>query len=295
MWLEERRVRRPLFEQEVPEGRERGEEGKKEEKGGFCGRDRVRPRPRLYRSRPSEAQAGLGPVLWEPEGWGPEGWRFFFPSPAPKFRAFFLSLGVSSCLFFSLWGSSRVYFSLSGDLLVEFWWCFGRPGPSNVRVFALGLSCESPSAACRPPGLGLAVRAGTFDRCRGRRGCMSLEPWGMRACFDSTTVTEHVLLDICFVVSPSRIIVNVICSILTHSRNTCQGTVHVQLCSLRVSRRVCIRHTLFQSVHSSDLGPHVRLFKQDHVEPSLLFFGEGGVSFFFWHFLYVEHFIFLNK
>ena len=99
---------------------------------------------------------------------------------------------------------------------------------------------------------------GTFDRCRGRRGSMSLEPWGMRACFDSTAVTGDVLLDICFVVSPSRIIVDVICSVLTYSRNTCQGTVHVQLCSLRVSRRVCIRHKLFQSVHSSDLGPHMR-------------------------------------
>ena len=43
--LEERRVRRPLFEQEVPEGRGRGEEGKEEEKDGCCGRDRVGPRP----------------------------------------------------------------------------------------------------------------------------------------------------------------------------------------------------------------------------------------------------------
>ena len=53
--------------------------------------------------------------------------------------SFFLSLGVSS----------RVFFSLSRGLLVEFWWCFGLPGPSNVRVFALGLSCESPR---RPAG-----------------------------------------------------------------------------------------------------------------------------------------------
>ena len=41
------------------------------------------------------------------------------------------------------------FFSLFGGLLVEFWWCFGLPGPSNVRVFELGLSCEPP-AACRP-------------------------------------------------------------------------------------------------------------------------------------------------
>ena len=32
---------------------------------------------------------------------------------------------------------------------MEFWWCCGRPGPSNVRVFALGLSCDSPR---RPAG-----------------------------------------------------------------------------------------------------------------------------------------------
>ena len=34
--------------------------------------------------------------------------------------------------------------------------------------------------------------------------------------FDSTTVTGHVLPDICFMVSPSCIIVIVICSVLTH-------------------------------------------------------------------------------
>ena len=36
------------------------------------------------------------------------------------------------------------------------------------------------------------------------------------ACCDSTTVTERVPPDNCFVVSPSRIIVIVICSVLTH-------------------------------------------------------------------------------
>ena len=49
--------------------------------------------------------------------------------------SFFLSLGVFLCLFFSLWEFSW-----------NFLWCFGRPGPSNVRVFALGLSCETPAA-----------------------------------------------------------------------------------------------------------------------------------------------------
>ena len=65
--------------------------------------------------------------------------------------ALFLSFSRShfhSC--FSLWVSSRVFFPLSGGLLVEFWWCFGRSGSSNVLVFALGLSCGSP-AACKIP------------------------------------------------------------------------------------------------------------------------------------------------
>ena len=55
------------------------------------------------------------------EGWGPEGARsgaqnfaFFFPSPATKF----------------------VFSSLSGGLLVEFWWCFEAPEPSNVHVWS---------------------------------------------------------------------------------------------------------------------------------------------------------------
>ena len=48
-----------------------------------------------------------------------------FPSPAPIFVFCFLSPGVFSCPCFSLWGFS---------------WNFGCPGPSNTRVFALGLS-----------------------------------------------------------------------------------------------------------------------------------------------------------
>ena len=31
---------------------------------------------------------------------------------------------------------------------------------------------------------------------------------------------------------PKCVVVIVICSVLTHSRNTCQGTVHVQSCLL---------------------------------------------------------------
>ena len=56
---------------------------------------------------------------------------FFFPSPAPFSLLFSLSQGVFSCLFF---------LSLAG-LFVEFWW-FEAPGPSNVHVWALGLSSE---------------------------------------------------------------------------------------------------------------------------------------------------------
>ena len=60
------------------------------------------------------------------------------PPESPKFRAFFSFSRSHFHLFFSLWGSSRVFF-LSGGLLVECWWCFGRSGPSNVLVFALGM------------------------------------------------------------------------------------------------------------------------------------------------------------
>ena len=68
---------------------------------------------------------------------GPKISRFFFPLP-PQF-SFFLSL----------WVSSRVFFPLSRGLLVEFWWCFGRSGlqmclfsPSGCRVEALPAACR---------------------------------------------------------------------------------------------------------------------------------------------------------
>ena len=48
---------------------------------------------------------------------------------------------------------------------------------------------------------------------------MSLE--ACVACFDSTTATRPVLPDICFMVSPSCIIVIVICSVLTHRLCLC--------------------------------------------------------------------------
>ena len=60
-------------------------------------------------------------------GGGPEG------VGGPKFRAFFPCPAAKFVLFFPLWGSSR------GILVV-----FEAPGGSNVRVWALGLSCASP-------------------------------------------------------------------------------------------------------------------------------------------------------
>ena len=50
-----------------------------------------------------------------------------------------------SRFFFLLTPPFSFFFSLSGGPFVEFWWCFGQPGPSNVLVFALGLSCETPA------------------------------------------------------------------------------------------------------------------------------------------------------
>ena len=91
-----------------------------------------------------------GGVVWCGVGWGGVGSDPLPWTPLrrtrPKFRAFFSLSRPVVVLFFSLWGSFRVFFSLSGGLLVEFWWCFGRLGPSNVRIFALGLSCETPAA-----------------------------------------------------------------------------------------------------------------------------------------------------
>ena len=58
------------------------------------------------------------------------------PPDRPKFRSFF-SLLPPQFSFFSP--------SLGGPF-VEFWWCFWRPGPCNVHVRALRLSCETPAA-----------------------------------------------------------------------------------------------------------------------------------------------------
>ena len=61
----------------------------------------------------------------------------------PKFRTFFPS---STTNFFLS--------SLPGGLLVEFWWCFEAPGPSNVHVW----SSRAVVAAPKPPGLHTTAR-----------------------------------------------------------------------------------------------------------------------------------------
>ena len=65
------------------------------------------------------------PFPWTPFSWTAQNFALFFPLP-PK---------------------NSFFSSLSGCLLVEFWWCFEAPGPSNVHVWALGLSCETPAAS----------------------------------------------------------------------------------------------------------------------------------------------------
>ena len=66
------------------------------------------------------------------------------PAPdRPKFRAFFLPFSRSHF---------RSFFSLSlGVFSLNFWWCFRRPGPSSVHVWALRLSCEFPARLGLPP------------------------------------------------------------------------------------------------------------------------------------------------
>ena len=52
---------------------------------------------------------------------------------AQNFALFFLSPAGNFILLLSL------------GVFVEFWWCFWRPGRSNVHVWALGLWCETPA------------------------------------------------------------------------------------------------------------------------------------------------------
>ena len=68
------------------------------------------------------------------------------PLDRPKFRSLF-SLSRRIFVLFLFWGESS-----RGSLVV-----FEAPGPSNVHVWALGLSCEAP-AASGPPGLHMTTR-----------------------------------------------------------------------------------------------------------------------------------------
>ena len=94
-----------------------------------------------HEGRAPEGPEGWGPETWkrvgsrrvgpwkvEPEGWAPEVW-------GPKISRLFSPLQLLFSLFFSLWE--------------VFSWNFGgvfeAPGPSNVHVWALGLSCEVPA------------------------------------------------------------------------------------------------------------------------------------------------------
>ena len=82
---------------------------------------------------------------------------FFLPLGG-RIVSSFLSLGVFSCSFVSHRGSFR-----------GICWCLRRRGPSNVHVWALGLSCETPAACSRCPlfsGFGPTVRGSTPNRAK---------------------------------------------------------------------------------------------------------------------------------
>ena len=157
-------------------------------------------------------------------------------------------------------------------------------GRAGLRVASIGMEFsqkKSASSAC-PWTSGRMGRTWTpselipvffvdFSFRQGASVC-SASPGACVARFDTTAVTGHVLPDICFMVSPSRTFVFVICSVLTHSRNTRQGTVHVQSCSLHVARRVHIRHTFLPSVHSSKSSVGIRSY---HASSPLLVFRQS--------------------
>ena len=82
---------------------------------------------------PSAGPLSRTPLRWIPLRRTAQNVDLFFPLPHPF------------SLFFSLWGSSRVIFYLyessRGNVVV-----FQALRPSNVHVWALGLSCETPAA-----------------------------------------------------------------------------------------------------------------------------------------------------
>ena len=78
--------------------------------------------------------------------------------------------------------------------------------------------------------IGLHWRFGRGSGCVSGR-CVCDMKWyvvlGSCPCFDGTRAMAHGSLDVCSMTIPKCVVVIVICSVLTHSWNTCQGTVHV--------------------------------------------------------------------
>ncbi len=109
-----------------------------------------------------------GPNLerWGPEGWGPEGrgakkgWAPKGGAPRRSAKKGWAPKGgdqkdgaqkgggpkISRFFFFPLPPQFSFFLLSLGGPFVEFWWCFRRPEPENVHVWALGLSCETPAA-----------------------------------------------------------------------------------------------------------------------------------------------------
>ena len=102
-------------------------------------------RPTLARARPTFATTfnlATLPILVGPGRF----WPTDRPPPdRPKISRFFFLLPPPFSFFFSI----------SGDLLVEFWWCFGRSGPQTclftMRTMRTNLSLKSPNSQSFSP------------------------------------------------------------------------------------------------------------------------------------------------
>ena len=87
------------------------------------------PAPHFRWTLPLDPPSGEPPSAGQPSAGQPSAGPpkislFFFPPPATIF----------------------ILLSLSWGPFVEFCWCFWRPEPWNVHIWALGLSCETPAA-----------------------------------------------------------------------------------------------------------------------------------------------------
>ena len=99
-------------------------------------------------------------------------------------------------------------------------------GRVGLRVAPIGLEfCGEKSASSAGPSTSgprgpdldsICVGTAFFFLALQGAGVCSVSHGGCVACFEGTTVTGHVSPDICIMVSPSCIIVIVICSVLTH-------------------------------------------------------------------------------